>query len=105
MVKKDGKREPFDRGKLERAIGHACRKRDIDASKIDRLVSGIQRQMETQGDEVRTALLQAVGERLGIGDHRLGVGLELRLQRFAEGDRLGGDHVHERPSLEAREDR
>ena len=30
VVKKDGKREPFDRAKLERAIGHACRKRDID---------------------------------------------------------------------------
>ena len=31
VVKKDGKREPFDRDKLARAIGHACRKRDIDA--------------------------------------------------------------------------
>ena len=50
VVKKDGKREPFDRDKLARAIGHACRKRDIDATKIDRLVSGIQRQMETLGD-------------------------------------------------------
>ena len=30
VVKKDGKREPFDRDKLARAIGHACRKRDID---------------------------------------------------------------------------
>ncbi len=54
VVKKDGKREPFDRAKLERAIGHACRKRDIDASRIDRLVSGIQRQLETRGDEVST---------------------------------------------------
>ena len=41
VVKKDGKREPFDRDKLARAIGHACRKRDIDPAKIDRLVSGI----------------------------------------------------------------
>ena len=30
VLKKDGKREPFDRGKLERAIGHACRKRDVN---------------------------------------------------------------------------
>ena len=52
VVKKDGKREPFDRDKLARAIGHACRKRDIDAAQIDRLVSGVQRQMETLGDEV-----------------------------------------------------
>ena len=33
VVKKDDKREPFDRAKLERAIGHACRKRDIDAAR------------------------------------------------------------------------
>ena len=54
VLKKDNKREPFDRAKLERAIGHACRKRDIDAARIDRLVSGIQRQLETRGDEVTT---------------------------------------------------
>ena len=54
VVKKDAKREPFDRAKLERAIGHACRKRDIDAARIAQLVSGIQRQLETRGDEVST---------------------------------------------------
>ena len=54
VLKKDGKREPFDRAKLERAIGHACRKRDIETAKIDRLVTGIQRQLETRGDEVTT---------------------------------------------------
>ena len=64
VVKKDGKREPFDRDKLARAIGHATRKRDIDASKIDRLVSGIQRQMETLGDEVKSA---RIGEAVMAG--------------------------------------
>ena len=54
VLKKDGKREPFDRAKLERAVGHACRKRDIDAGRIAQLVSGIQRQLETRGDEVST---------------------------------------------------
>ena len=52
VIKKDGKREPFDRAKLERAIGHACRKRDIEQAKIERLASGIQRRLETLGDEV-----------------------------------------------------
>jgi transcriptional regulator NrdR len=71
VVKKDGKREPFDRAKLERAIGHACRKRDIDAGKIDRLVSGIQRQMETRGDEVdrRARIGEAVMAGLKALDH------------------------------------
>ena len=64
VVKKDGKREPFVRAKLERAIGHACRKRDVDPAKIDRLVSGVQRQMETQGDEVTSV---KIGEAVMLG--------------------------------------
>ena len=64
VLKKDGKREPFDRAKLERAIGHACRKRDIDPGKIDQLVSGVQRQMETLGDDVTTA---RIGEAVMLG--------------------------------------
>jgi transcriptional repressor NrdR len=70
VVKKDGKREPFDRAKLERAIGHATRKREIPADKVDRLVSGIQRRFETQGDEVPSAKIgEAVMEGLRALDH------------------------------------
>ena len=64
VLKKDSKREPFDRAKLERAVGHACRKRDIDAARIAQLVSGIQRQLETRGDEVQAA---AIGEAVMAG--------------------------------------
>ncbi|MEO7276608.1 MAG: transcriptional regulator NrdR [Sphingomicrobium sp.] len=70
VVKKDGKRQPFDRAKLERAIGHATRKREIDPARIDRLVSGVQRQMETQGDDVTTARIgEAVMAGLRSLDH------------------------------------
>ncbi|WP_294123864.1 transcriptional regulator NrdR [Sphingomonas sp.] len=70
VVKKDGKREPFDRAKLERAIGHSCRKRDVDPAKIDQLVSGVQRQMETLGDEVTSARIgEAVMAGLRALDH------------------------------------
>ena len=70
VLKKEGKREPFDRAKLERSVAHACRKRDIDAAKIDRLVSGIQRQLETRGDEVTTdAIGEAVMHGLKALDH------------------------------------
>ena len=64
VVKKDGKREPFDRAKLERAIGHATRKRDIPSARIEQLVSGVQRQLETRGDEVSTT---AIGEAVMAG--------------------------------------
>ena len=70
VVKKDGKREPFDRMKLAKAIGFACRKRDIQAERIERLVSGIQRQLETRGDEVTSAHIgEAVMAGLKTLDH------------------------------------
>ena len=50
VIKKAGERKPFDRDKLARSIAIACRKRGIDSAQIEQLVSGIQRQLETQGD-------------------------------------------------------
>ena len=50
VVKSEAKREPFDREKLLRSISIATRKRPIDALALERLVSGIQRQLETSGD-------------------------------------------------------
>ncbi len=50
VMKSEGRREPFERDKLARSIGIACRKRPIDPARIEKLVSGIQRQLETSGD-------------------------------------------------------
>jgi len=50
VVKSEGGREPFEREKLERSIAIACRKRAIEPARIDRLVSAIQRQIETSGE-------------------------------------------------------
>jgi len=50
VVKSDGRREPFDRAKLERSISVACRKRPVDPARIERLATAIQRQIETSGD-------------------------------------------------------
>jgi transcriptional repressor NrdR len=57
VVSKSGdRREPFDRGKLEQSISLAVRKRGIEQERIDQLVSGIQRQVETSGEsEVASA--------------------------------------------------
>ncbi|MBH5322546.1 transcriptional regulator NrdR [Aurantiacibacter sediminis] len=44
------RREPFDRSKIEQSVALACRKRDIEQERIDQLVSGIQRQVETAGE-------------------------------------------------------
>lgn len=50
VVKNEDRREPFDRDKLARSIAIACRKRPIDPIRIERLISGIQRQLETSGE-------------------------------------------------------
>lgn len=50
VLKSEGRKEPFEREKLDRSVAIACRKRPIEAARIDRLVSGIQRQLETLGD-------------------------------------------------------
>ena len=50
IVKRSGRRTPFDREKLERSIAIATRKRPIDPDRVDRMVSGIQRQLESRGD-------------------------------------------------------
>jgi transcriptional repressor NrdR len=50
VVKSEDRREPFDRDKLARSIAIACRKRPIEPMRIERLISGIQRQLETSGE-------------------------------------------------------
>lgn len=50
VVKAEGHREPFEREKLERSLSVACRKRPVDNAQIEKLASGIQRQLETLGE-------------------------------------------------------
>jgi transcriptional repressor NrdR len=50
VVKSGDRREPFDRAKLEQSIALAVRKRGIEQERLDQLVSGIQRQVETAGE-------------------------------------------------------
>ena len=70
VVKKTGEREPFDRSKLERSIAIACRKRDVAPERIERLITSIQRQLETRGDEVTTNQIgEAVMDGLKAIDH------------------------------------
>jgi transcriptional repressor NrdR len=58
VVKSENRREPFERGKLERSVAIALRKRPVAQERIDKLVSSIQRQLETSGDnEVPSAII------------------------------------------------
>jgi transcriptional repressor NrdR len=50
IVKRDGRREPFDRDKLARSIGVAVRKRPVSQEQIDKLVSEIARALENRNE-------------------------------------------------------
>jgi transcriptional repressor NrdR len=60
VTKTDGQREPFDREKLARSIRVALRKRPVDSEKIERLVNGIQRKLETEAEAEVTS--RQIGE-------------------------------------------
>lgn len=50
VVKNDGRRVPFDRDKLARSIRIALRKRPVQDERIERIVTGIVRQLESTGE-------------------------------------------------------
>ncbi|VAW13710.1 Ribonucleotide reductase transcriptional regulator NrdR [hydrothermal vent metagenome] len=54
VVKRSGRRVPFDRDKLMRSVQVALRKRAVEPERIERMISGIVRQLESAGEsEVR----------------------------------------------------
>ena len=50
VLKRSGRRTPFDRDKLMRSVDVAIRKRPVDAEQVERMVSGIVRQLESLGE-------------------------------------------------------
>ena len=55
VVKKSGRRVPFDRDKLMRSVQVALRKRPVDPERIERMVSGIVRRLESMGENEVTS--------------------------------------------------
>jgi transcriptional repressor NrdR len=50
ILKRSGRRSPFERDKLMRSIAIAMRKRPVDPERVERMVSGIVRQLESRGE-------------------------------------------------------
>jgi transcriptional repressor NrdR len=50
VLKRSGRRVPFDRDKLVRSVQIALRKRTVDPERVERMVSGIVRQLESTGE-------------------------------------------------------
>jgi transcriptional repressor NrdR len=68
VVKRSGVREAFDRAKLERAVTVSLRKRPVGAPRIERLINGIVRRLESASDsevsseDIGTAAMEALRE-------------------------------------------
>ncbi len=65
VIKRSGRRVPFDRDKLMRSVEVALRKRSVDPEKIERMVSGIVRQLESFGESEVSS--EQIGELLMEG--------------------------------------
>lgn len=50
IVKRSGRRSPFDRDKLVRSVGLATQKRPVDPERVERMINGIVRQLESMGE-------------------------------------------------------
>lgn len=50
VIKKNQRREPFDRDKLARSVDIALRKRAVDPDRVERMINGIVRRLESTGD-------------------------------------------------------
>ncbi len=50
VVKKSGRKVPFDRDKLARSVTTALRKRDVEPERVERMLSGVVRQLESLGE-------------------------------------------------------
>lgn len=60
VLKHNGKREPLDRDKLARSMNIALRKRPVEQERVDRVINGIIRRLESSGEsEIHT---DAIGE-------------------------------------------
>jgi transcriptional repressor NrdR len=55
VLKRSGRRVPFDRDKLVRSVQIALRKRSVDPERVERMVSGIVRQLESGGESEITS--------------------------------------------------
>jgi transcriptional repressor NrdR len=72
VIKRDGRRVPFDREKFKRSLMIAIRKRGIEEERIERVVNGIVREIELSGETE-------------ISSQRLGA---LAMKRLAELDQV-----------------
>ena len=91
VVKRNGRKSPFDRDKLERSLNIALRKRDIDAEVISRSINELIRTLEQQGEvEIHTDMIgKLVMETLSRLDNVAYIRYASVYRNFAEASDFG----------------
>ena len=62
VIKKDGRREVFDRGKILNGLQKACEKRPISVTVLEKLVERIEQRLQESGE--REVLSREIGEQI-----------------------------------------
>jgi transcriptional repressor NrdR len=100
IVKKNGVKEPFEREKILRSLMHAVRKRPVEPERVERIVSGIQRRLESLGESEipSTVVGEMVMDALRTLDHVAYIRFASVYKNFREAKdfedfvgKLGGD--------------
>ena len=93
VVKRDERREPFDRNKIVDGVQSACAKRPIAAEDIEELVSGIERELYHRG--TREVTSREIGEMVMQNLRKLDEVAYIRFatiyRRFADVEDLAGE--------------
>lgn len=104
VVKRDGRREPFERGKILKGLVLACGKRPVSMDDLERIVAEVEREVMNRGDhEVSTLQIGAlVMERLRRLDDVAYVRFASEHRRFRDVDMLmeEAEHLKERKRRE-----
>ena len=92
VVKRSGRRMPFDRDKLMRSVQIALRKRPVDPERVERMVSGIVRRLENMGEnDIQSETIgRLVMEALKASRRRGLCALRLGLQELPRGQGFRG---------------
>lgn len=60
VVKRDGRREPFDRRKVDEGVRSACKGRPVDEEQIRALLASVEDRLQVHGGEVESAQVGAL---------------------------------------------
>ncbi len=66
VIKKSGRRTPFDRDKLARSVMIALQKRPVETDRVEQMISGVVRQLESIGqaditsDQIGTLVMEGL---------------------------------------------